>query len=71
MPATSSVAIVFRSNAFGQLSDRCLQWRHSSRVAKCQDILLTTYDRELMPERSWNHTKPGLERVLSCLFSAC
>jgi hypothetical protein len=34
-------------------------------------ILLTMYDRESMPERSWNLTKPGLERVLSCQFCAC
>ena len=33
---------------------------------KCQRVLLTTYDREPMPERSWNLTKPGLERGLSC-----
>ena len=33
--------------------------------------LLTTYDREPMPEKSWNLTKPGLARVLSCPFSAC
>ena len=31
----------------------------------------TTYGRELMPEKSWNPTKPGLARVLSCPFSAC
>jgi len=40
-------------------------------VAKFQDILLTTYDRELMPEKSWNPTKLGLERVLSWPFFAC
>ena len=34
-------------------------------------VLLTTYDREPMPEKSWNLTKPGLARVLSCPFSAC
>src|ERR1700736_6394384 len=28
-------------------------------VARCQTVLLTTYDREAMPEKSWNHTKPG------------
>ena len=32
---------------------------------KCQHVLLTTYDREPMPEKSWNRTKAGLERVLS------
>jgi hypothetical protein len=40
-------------------------------AAKCQGILLMIYDRESMPERSWNRTKLGLERVLSCRFSAC
>jgi hypothetical protein len=34
---------------------------------KCQNIFLTTYDREFMLGRSWNLTKPGLERVLSVL----
>jgi hypothetical protein len=38
---------------------------------KCQNVLLTTYDRELMPVRLWNPTKPGLERVLSWLSSEC
>ena len=36
-----------------------------------QRALLTTYDREPMPERLWNHTKPGLGRVLSYQFFAC
>ena len=40
-------------------------------VAKCQTVLLTTYDREAMPVKSWNHTKSGLERVLSWPFSGC
>ena len=35
----------------GQLSDRCLQWRHSLFAKKCQNVLLTTCDRESMPER--------------------
>ena len=32
---------------------------------KYQRTLLTTCAREPMPEKSWNRTKPGLERVLS------
>ena len=27
---------------------------------KCQNVLLTTYDRESMPEKSWNRTKTWL-----------
>ena len=36
-----------------------------------QHVLLATYDRESIPEKSWNPTKPGLVRALSCRFSAC
>ena len=38
---------------------------------KCQNVFLTTYDRESMLEKSWNLTRPGLERVPSYRFSAC
>jgi hypothetical protein len=38
---------------------------------KCPSILVTTYDRGLMPEKSWNLTEPGLVRVLRYPFSAC
>jgi hypothetical protein len=34
-------------------------------VAKYQRALLTTYDREPMPEKSLNLTRVGLERGLS------
>ena len=40
-----------RSDAVGQLSDRCLQWRHSLPQRSVSDVLLTTYDREPMPEK--------------------
>ena len=38
---------------------------------KSQNVSHTTHARESMLEKSWNLTKPGLERVLSSQFSAC
>ncbi len=35
---------------------------------KCQSVLLTTYAREPMLEKSWRAIKPGLEKVLRCQF---
>ena len=38
---------------------------------KCRNVLLRTYDRESMPEKSWNPTRAGLGRVPSFQFFAC
>ena len=58
------------SNASGQLSDDAYSGDIRCRK-EYQRALLTTYDREPMPEKLWNHTKPGLGRVLSYQFFAC
>jgi len=38
---------------------------------KCPDAFRTTCDKESMPEKSWNLTRPGLVMVLSYRCSAC
>jgi hypothetical protein len=36
-----------------------------------QRALLMIYDREPMPEKSWDRTRAGLERALSWQSSGC
>jgi hypothetical protein len=70
MPATSSVAIVWLSRCWAAIWPMRTMETFVG-AAKRQDILLTTYDKESMPEKSWNLTRPGSGRVLSCRFCAC
>jgi hypothetical protein len=70
VPATSSVAIASLSLCLAAIS-AMLTMAIFAFAEKYQNVLLTTCDKEHMPEKSWNLTKPGLGKVLSFRFSAC